>query len=132
MKIILSIIFLLLHVASYSNTDTLEAKSVKPKLIEQLTRKPVFNGDLNAYIYKNHRYPAHAQEYSVRGCVNVQFIIDEKGKVQDAKVISSRLGAGLDEEALRLVNAMPDWKPGMYGKKPVRVVYVLPVIFKLE
>jgi hypothetical protein len=38
---------------------------------------------------------------------------------------------GLDAEAVRAVRAMPNWTPGMLQDRPVRVRYVLPIMFKM-
>jgi protein TonB len=60
--------------------------------------------------------------------VIVKFIIDETGKVTNP-VIEKGIGAGCDEEALRLVSAMPQWTPGMQDGKPVKVSMKLPFQF---
>lgn len=94
---------------------------------------PVFNGCVETYLGHNLRYPDAARENDIEGSVTVQFVIDEKGTVQKAKLAGRRrVGAGCEEEALRVVRSMPAWKPAMYGKRPVKYVYTLPVTFRLE
>lgn len=134
MKILFSILFLFFCLSTYGNKDSLKRPKPKPALIEQLTRKPVFPYSLEYYLMKNLKYPRVARECNIEGWVRVQFLMDENGKVCDAKVISLPLGGGLEEEALRLIKSLPKgaYTPGRYGKKPVRVVYELPIRFKLE
>ena len=88
---------------------------------------PSFEGGesaLFAYIAKNIRYP----ETEVQGKVYVSFVIDRKGKVRDA-IVFKGVGKELDAEALRVVRAMPLWKPGMQDGAPVNVKMTLPIVF---
>jgi len=75
------------------------------------------------------KYPPKAKKEKVQGMVYVQFIVDEKGKVSSEKVIRS-LGAGCDEEALRVVSGLKI-KPGYDKGVPVKVKMTLPFRFKL-
>lgn len=75
-------------------------------------------------------YPEEAIQAGVEGRVLVQFIVTEKGNVENAKVVKG-IGAGADEEALRVVRDTK-FTPGLQDGKPVRVQYSLPVIFKLQ
>ncbi|RYU79571.1 energy transducer TonB [Hymenobacter persicinus] len=74
-------------------------------------------------------YPAEALNHGASGKVHVSFVVDETGRILDAKVVKG-LGFGLDEEALRLVRIMPWWKPGRIGGQPVRVAYTMPIVFR--
>lgn len=97
---------------------------------------PLFNGgkpevEFWKYISKNLEYPNIAQENGVGGKVHVQFIVDEKGNVVDAKVLVP-IDPALDSEALRVVNSSPQWTPGRQRGKAVKVIYTFPIIFKLQ
>ena len=63
--------------------------------------------------------------------MTVQFIIDKEGNVTNSKVTRS-VDKDMDTEAIRLVKAMPKWKPGMQKGKAVAVKYTVPVVFRLE
>ena len=76
------------------------------------------------------RYPEIAKKAGVEGTVIVQFVVDENGNVRDARVIKG-VGAGLDEEALRVVKLLK-FKPGKQRGKPVRVRMALPIRFELK
>ena len=58
-------------------------------------------------------------------------MIDSQGKVTNSKVIRS-VHPDLDQEALRVIQKMPDWTPGQKDGKAVAVEYTLPIIFKLQ
>lgn len=94
---------------------------------------PEFVGGMEAlykYLAENIHYPKKAKSEGIQGRVFVSFVIEADGSVTNAKVVRS-IGGGCDEEALRVVEAMPKWKPGMQSGKPVRVQFNLPITFKL-
>jgi len=83
------------------------------------------------FLGKNIVYPEEAKKKNIQGTVLVSFVVEKNGKITDAKVVIG-IGGGCDEEALRVVNAMPKWKPGKQGGKNVRVQFALPIKFKLQ
>jgi len=95
---------------------------------------PEFPGGETAmlnYIRSNVKYPALPREFGIQGRVYVQFIIDKKGSVTEAHIIRA-VHPDLDKESLRVVNSMPDWKPGQLEGEPIDVIYNLPVTFLLK
>ncbi len=111
------------------------------KVVEQV---PLFGGcedkacsdeKLIQYLYKNLKYPAIARENGVEGRVYIQFVVEKNGKVTDVKIVRD-IDAGCGEAAKKVVEGMNDlaeaWKPGKQRGSPVRVLYTLPVTFKLE
>lgn len=83
------------------------------------------------YIAKNLNYPKYAEDIKQEGTVLVSFVVDEKGKVTDAKVARGVLKA-MDNEAIRLVKSMPKWNPGEENGKKVKSQMVVPIEFKLK
>ena len=83
------------------------------------------------YLQKNIKYPPVARENGIQGRVYVTFVVDKEGKIRDAKILRG-IGGGCDEEALRVVRAMPDWKAGRQNGRSVQVQYNLPVNFTLK
>lgn len=83
------------------------------------------------YVSNNIKYPAQARRMGVEGRVFVEFVINKDGTLTDVKAIKG-IGAGCDEEAVRITQAAPAWNPGKQRGKPVRQRYTLPVIFKLQ
>lgn len=100
-------------------------------IVEEMPHFPGGDAELMQYFRKNVKYPTIAQENGVQGQVIVQFIIDKDGTITDPVVVRSR-DPHLDKEALRVIMAMPKWKPGMQRGKAVRVKYTVPVTFKLQ
>lgn len=105
------------------------------KIFTIVEEMPQFPGGGEAalikYLQNNIKYPAMARENGIEGIVYVTFVVDKDGKVKDAKILRGK-GAGLDDEALRVVRSMPDWKPGKQNGRSVAVQYNLPVNFKLQ
>lgn len=95
---------------------------------------PEFPGGMEAltkYLSENIKYPEQAKKDKIQGKVYISFVVEKDGSVADAKVLRG-IGGGCDEEALRVVNAMPKWTPGKQRNTPVRVQYNLPIVFKLQ
>ncbi|MCH2449119.1 MAG: energy transducer TonB [Gracilimonas sp.] len=76
------------------------------------------------------RYPEMARRAGIEGRVTVQFIVNEQGKVENARVVRG-IGGGADEEALKAVQ-QAEFEPGMQRGRPVRVQYALSINFRLE
>lgn len=98
------------------------------KIVEQM---PAYDGDMQKYLADNVRYPEQARNAGIEGRVIVEFVIDEEGRVTMAHVARG-IGGGCDEEALRVVNAMPKWKPGKQNGRAVKVFFSLAVKFVLQ
>lgn len=92
---------------------------------------PEFNGELFEYLAKNIKYPTEAKENKIEGKVLVEFIVEKDGSISNTKIVK-KAGYGFDEETLRVIKAMPNWKPGKQNGKPVRVSYTLPIRFSLK
>jgi len=103
---------------------------IKPFMfVEQM---PAFNGDMNAFLSNTLRYPDSARAHNIAGRCAIRFIVAETGSVTDAQIMRSSGDKDLDAEALRVVRAMPPWKPGRQSGKIVPVYYTLPITFALE
>ena len=126
------------------NTPKVEVKYVPVQVVEEepeeqtifevVENMPDFPGGqaaLMQYLAKNIKYPTIAQENGTQGRVIVQFVVNKDGSIVDAKVVRS-VDPYLDKEALRVINTMPKWKPGMQRGKPVRVKFTVPVMFRLQ
>ena len=83
------------------------------------------------YVSKNIRYPSLARKMGVEGRVTVQFVVDERGNITDAK-IAEGIGAGCDEEVLRILKKAPKWKPGKQRGREVKVRMLIPINFTLQ
>ena len=104
------------------------------KLIDKATTKPEFPGGndmLWKFVQKNIQYPQMERDNDIQGKVIVRFLVDETGTVSDIEILR-HVSPGFDKEAVRIVKALPKWKPATYNNKPVAVYYVLPVVFRLN
>jgi len=91
------------------------------------------DGGLSAfyeYVAKKMNYPSQARRMGIEGRVFVEFIVDKDGTLTDVKAIKG-IGAGCDEEAVRVIKSHPKWNPGKQRGKPVRQKIVLPINFQL-
>lgn len=99
--------------------------------------RPTFLGSANPetfmrkWVYQYLRYPSDAVSEGVQGNVVVDFVIDQRGKVTDVR-IRRGVDERLDAEALRVIKASPDWKPGRKNGKKVRTELSVTVEFRLE
>jgi periplasmic protein TonB len=113
-------------------------KGITPpvKMEPELPRKfaevmPSFDGDMYDYLSKNVHYPDEARNANIEGKVVIQFVVNEDGAVTNAAVVR-KIGGGCDEEALRVVSAMPKWKPGKQNGKAVKVFFSVAVNYVLQ
>jgi TonB family protein len=101
------------------------------KIVENMPKFPGGDKELMQFLRTNVKYPAKAHEKGIQGRVYVEFIVTKSGKVENAK-ISKGVHPLLDNEALRTINAMPNWEPGKQKGKAVNVSYRLPINFVLQ
>lgn len=95
---------------------------------------PEFPGGTTAlfdFINKNVKYPKSARDKGIEGRVFVQFVVEKDGSLSSFTVLRG-VSDELDAEAIRVLKAMPKWKPGMNDGKPVRVQFTMPFNFKLS
>ena len=107
------------------------AKAPANEIIETMPEYPGGMGELMKFMQRNVRYPKEAQEQGKQGRVVVQFVVEKDGSITDAKIAKS-VDPQLDAEALRVVNAMPNWTPGKQRGKEVRTYFTIPVTFRLN
>ena len=104
------------------------------EVFDEVEVSPEFAGGMEAmsqYLAENIQYPEQAKNDGVEGRVMVGFVVEKDGSITDAEVLRG-IGGGCDEEALRVVNAMPNWTPGKQNGEAVRTRFNLPVVFKLQ
>ena len=95
---------------------------------------PQFPGGIEAFyafVSEQIRYPSAARKAQVQGRVYVQFVIEKDGSLTDMQVLKG-IGAGCDEEAIRVLQLVPKFIPGKQRGVPVRVRIVFPIYFCLE
>lgn len=100
-------------------------------IVEEMPEFPGGTEALQKYLAQSIDYPVIAQENGIQGRVYIQFVINQNGEVTNATIIRG-VDPSLDREALRVVEAMPKWKPGKQRNRPVRVSYTVPINFVLQ
>ena len=121
--------FTTLTTARAQNTDTPCCKVFQ--VVEQMPQFPGGQAAMMKFIADSLRYPSVACENRIEGRVVVQFVVDCEGNILNPLVVWS-VDPLLDREAIRLVKLMPKWTPGTQNGKPVNVIGLVPVIFKLH
>jgi periplasmic protein TonB len=113
--------------------EVIEVEESKPvfTIVEEMPSFPGGETERNKFLAENIQYPQQATENGIQGTVYVSFVVDSKGNVTDVKVLRG-IGGGCDEEALRVVKMMPQWRPGKQNGKTVRVLFNMPIYFKLQ
>jgi periplasmic protein TonB len=122
-------------IGNMAEKKTSAMKPDKDGVYEMTDVRPTYPGGqaaLEDYINNNVEYQQPAIDNNTEGTVDVQFVVDENGKVIDAKRIGKELGGGLDEEAVRVISNMPKWTPGKVKGKNVKTRLVLPITYKIE
>ena len=110
--------------------DTAETKSGKefPCIPETFPQFPGGHVALFEYLSKNIKFPKSKENEDVKVRVVTTFTVEKDGSITDAKIVRSQ-GEAFDNEALRVINGMPKWIPGMQNGKAVSVKYTLPITF---
>ena len=123
--------------------EEIKIEEVKEQVIQQEAPKEIFTvveeqpgypgGDEARikFLQDNIKYPEEAKELGVQGKVFVTFVVEVDGSITDVRVLRG-IGAGCDEEAVRVVKSMPRWVPGKQRGQPVRVQFNLPIKFTLQ
>ncbi len=126
-KLITTIIFLLLSITAFSQT---EAEEEIFTIAEQMPEYKGGLGEMIKFINSNIQYPKMDAK-GLEGTVYVSYIVEKNGKTTGHKIQNSR-GWTLETEALRVTQLLEFEKPGMQGDKPVRVQLTQPIKFKLN
>jgi TonB family protein len=117
-----------------SKTDAATAQTSKQRPFDVVEHMPEYPGGASAlfeFLSKTVKYPAAAEKAGTQGRVVVTFVVEQDGSIAEPTVVKS-VSPELDAEAVRVINAMPNWKPGTQNGKAVRVKYTVPISFALQ
>lgn len=130
-----------------NNSSTINDRTIESVLITKIfetdddntpfataEKMPSFPGGEKAlieFIKNNLKYPADAQEKKIEGHVTVRFVVSKTGAIKDVEVLLG-IYPSCDAEAIRVINSMPNWTPGVKNGKLVDVYYTLPITFRLK
>ncbi|MEM6642354.1 MAG: TonB family protein [Bacteroidota bacterium] len=96
--------------------------------------QPAFPGGMRAFyeqIAEELNYPRKAQRLGVEGRVSLKFVVDRDGSITGIEVVKG-IGAGCDQEAVRVLETLPKFSPGKQRGKPVKVQMQIPIYFRLD
>jgi TonB family protein len=100
-------------------------------VVENMPEFPGGNDALFKFLAENIKYPVTAQTAGIQGRVICQFVVEHDGTISEAEIVRS-IDESLDNEAIRIIKAMPAWTPGKQRGETVRVKYTLPINFRLQ
>jgi protein TonB len=121
------------YTAPKVTTQVAEEEVSEVEIFTVVEESPSYPGGDEArikFLQENIKYPQMARESGISGTVYVTFVVERDGSVTDVKVMRG-IGGGCDEEAIRVIKAMPKWNPGKQRGKPVRVQFNMPIKFTL-
>jgi TonB family C-terminal domain len=101
------------------------------QIIETMPSFPGGEHALNQYLAKNIKYPVDAMISGIQGRVICQFVVNKEGLIVDIDVIRS-VNPSLDKEAVRVIEGMPKWNPGIKNGEPINVRYTMPISFRMQ
>ena len=100
-------------------------------VVEEMPQYPGGPQALFKFLGENVHYPEEAEKAGIQGRVIATFVVEKDGSISQPTVVKS-VDPLLDAEALRVISAMPKWKPGKQNGEVVRVKYTVPLSFHLD
>lgn len=140
---LLAVSLLVLGVGSLAAQDVPDSLSVFQRMkaleerqatIKKVEKQPEFPGGMAAlmnFLATEVKYPKSAIKNNIQGKVVVTFVVEKDGSLSEATVVQS-VSEELDQEALRVVSAMPAWQPGTIDGEPIRARFTLPISFRFS
>ena len=104
------------------------------KVFDVVEQMPEYPGGMQAlfeFLKENIKYPEDAQKQKVEGRVLAKFVVETDGSISNIEVVKHAFPS-LDAEAVRVIQAMPNWTPGKQKGQAVRVKFVVPINFNLK
>ena len=108
----------------------LQGEPLDFRVVQDLPEYPGGPVAFMKWLTKNLRYPKAAQQQKVQGKVVAQFVVAADGSITELKITQS-LHPLCDREALRVLQLMPKWKPGVQNDKPCATMVAIPIVFQL-
>lgn len=129
-KLIMMSLMALFGLTTVSAQKTVIAEK-NQQVFDVVEQMPEYPGGIQAlfeYLQQNVKYPEDAKKQKIEGRVIATFVVETDGSINNVEVVKPAFPS-LDAEAVRVLSAMPKWKPGMQSGKAVRVKYTVPINF---
>lgn len=133
MKRQIMLLLVLLGLWALTGTPAVYAQS-EEKVYTEVDKSPEFPGGVTAmykFLAQNIKYPADAARRRKQGKVVTTFVVGKDGTIRDINV-ESGVTREVDQEAVRVIKAMPKWVPGEHEGQPVAVQYTIPINFQMH
>jgi len=121
----------LVQVKDETTLETYGTETEPFVVVEEMPAFPGGESEMLSYLGENINYPQNAKEMNIQGKVIIRFCVNASGGVERASVLKGVV-PDLDQEALRVVNTLPKFKPGRQGGKEVPVWFMVPINFTLK
>lgn len=131
---IIGAVTLVSAISQQNNINITPVENAVQEVYNEVEKMPEFPGGQEAlfkYLSSNLQYPKEAAKENIEGKVFVSFVVTSKGSITKTEVLRG-VNEELDNEAMRVINAMPNWTPGEKDGKKVNVKFTLPIMFKLN
>lgn len=141
MKKLLLLPALFISTCIFAQSDTTHATKTKAvidenapyTIVEEMPEFPGGDPAMMDYIRNNIKYPKAEKKKGISGTTYVTFVVERDGSLSNVRTLRGvPKGEALDQEAVRVVESMPRWKPGMQGGKTVRTQFNLPIKYTLR
>jgi hypothetical protein len=137
-KLSLAVLLLLFVGVGYAQIPANSVSKVKSDTpffindpIEIIPSYPGGDDELFKYIRENYHFPQGTKNDGIHTKIVTGFIVNVDGSISEIKILRSA-GELMDKEAIRIIKAMPKWKPGMLNGKPQPMRYILPIQLELS
>ena len=134
MKVIVLVALMAAFGFSTASAQKTVVSQKNEKVFDVVEQMPEYPGGMQAlfeFLRQNIKYPEDAQKQKVEGRVLATFVVETDGSISNVEVAKHAFPS-LDNEAVRVIQAMPKWTPGKQGGKVVRVKYTVPINFSLK
>jgi TonB family protein len=101
-------------------------------IVEDMPQFPGGDAGMQRFLAQNTNYPEIAKANNISGVVWVNYVVNQSGIVQGVRIARSSGNTELDQEALRVVSALPNFTPGRHRGQPVSVIFTVPIRFELN
>jgi len=134
MKVIVLIALMAAFGFSTASAQKTVVSQKNEKVFDVVEQMPEYPGGMEAlfeFLKNNIKYPEDAQKQKVEGRVIATFVVETDGSISNIEVVKHAFPS-LDNEAVRVIQAMPNWTPGKQKGQAVRVKYTIPINFNLK
>ncbi len=104
--------------------------------LEGEAKKKCSDMNIIQHISKHITYPEEARKKGIEGIAVIRSIVEKDGSVSFPEQIEDLIlrdpGHGTAQEAVKAIQSMDKWNPGIHEGKMVRVEFIIPVKFKLS